>query len=310
MYRFLLPLVVIVCACWTVQVQAADVTAEKSPNGVIVKVDGELFTEYLVKSGNKPILWPIIGPTGKRMTREYPMEMDKVEEAKDHPHQRSMWFTHGDVNGYNFWMQPEQGNKVGTTRHLKFTKVVVAETEWLSSKGKKICEDERTLRFDANAAARWIDFNITVKATDGPVTFGDDKEGSFGLRIAHSMTVDAKKGGEIVNSRGQKNADAWGKQAEWVDYHGPVDGETLGIAIFNHPSSFRYPTYWHVRTYGLFAANPFGLHEFARGKATEGAYTIRPGKNMTLRYRVYFHQGDEKEGNVAEAFSVYEKVAK
>jgi hypothetical protein len=89
-----------------------------------------------------------------------------------------------------------------------------------------------------------------------------------------------------------------------------VQGETAGIAIFNHPSSFRYPTYWHVRTYGLFAANPFGLHEFIRAKATEGAYTIRSGKSMTLRYRVYLHRGDEKVGKVAEAFAAYSKNVK
>jgi hypothetical protein len=149
-----------------------------------------------------------------------------------------------------------------------------------------------------------------VKATKGPVTFGDNKEGAFGMRVAHSMSVDAKQGGKIINSEKQTNEGAWGKPAAWVDYHGPVQGETAGIAIFNHPSSFRYPTYWHVRTYGLFAANPFGLHEFIRAKATEGAYTIRSGKSMTLRYRVYLHRGDEKVGKVAEAFAAYSKNVK
>jgi len=119
--------------------------------------------------------------------------------------------------------------------------------------------------------------------------------------------VDAKQGGKIVNSRKQVNGAAWGKPAPWVDYHGPVDGQTVGIAIFNHPSSFRYPTYWHVRTYGLFAANPFGLTDFSGGKLTGGAHTISSGKSMSLRYRVFLHRGDEEEGNVAKAFSAYSK---
>ncbi len=289
---------------------SAEITAERSPHGVVVKIDGKLFTEYLVQSGNKPILWPIIGPTGQRMTRDYPM-VKRRGEAHDHPHQRSLWFTHGDVNRVNFWMEPFQG-KAGTTEHVKFVKVasgkpavIVTQNNWLGKGGKKVCEDERTLRFDTDGDARWIDFDITIKATDGPVTFGDTKEGTFAVRVAHTLTPDAKKGGKIVNSEKQVDAAAWAQRAPWVDYHGPIDGQTVGIAIFNHPSSFRYPTYWHVRTYGLFAANPFGVTEFTDGKLKDGAYTIASGKTMSLRYRVFLHRGDEQEGKVAEAFAAY-----
>jgi hypothetical protein len=294
---------------------SAEITAERSPKGVVVKIDGKLFTEYLVQSGNKPILWPIIGPTGKPMTRDYPM-VRRRGEAHDHPHQRSLWFTHGDVNGVNFWMEPFQG-KAGGTEHVKFVKVasgkpavIVTQNNWLGKAGKRVCEDERTLRFDTDGDARWIDVDITIKATDGPVTFGDTKEGAFAVRVAQTLSVDAKKGGKIVNSHQQVDAAAWAQRAPWVDYHGPVDGQTVGIAIFNHPSSFRYPTYWHVRTYGLFAANPFGLKDFTDGKLKGGAYTIATGKTMNLRYRVYLHRGDEQKGKVAEAFDAYSQEVK
>ncbi len=113
--------------------------------------------------------------------------------------------------------------------------------------------------------------------------------------------VDAKRGGKIVNSRGQIDAAAWGRPAAWVDYHGPIDGQTVGITIFNHPSSFRYPTYWHVRTYGLFAANPFGLHEFPGSKNANGSLTLARGKSVTFRYRVLLHRGDEKQGKGGRA---------
>lgn len=292
---------------------AAQISAERSPGGVVIKIDGQFFTEYLIKSGCKPILWPIIGPTGKPMTRAYPM-VQGTDEKKDHIHQRSLWFTHGDVNGINFWA--EQGVH-GSIEHREFVKVaggpeavVVTRNDWLAPDGKRVCADERRFAFGVEGQTRRIDFDITVTASDGPVKFGDTKEGTMGLRIAHTMNVGSKLGGRIVNSDGRIDKDAWGKQAPWVDYYGPVDGKTVGIAILNHPSSFRFPTYWHVRDYGLFAANPFGLHDFDKSKQVDGAYTIQPGKSITLRYRILFHEGDEKAGRIAEAYAKYAKDAK
>ena len=292
---------------------SAEITVERSEKGAAVKIDGRLFTEYLTRSGTKPILWPIIGPTGKPMTRDFPMR-DRPGEMKDHPHQRSLWFSHGSVNGIDFWT--ERG-RVGTIKHLEFTKlaggrpaVIDTRNAWLAPDGRRVCEDQRVLHFDTDGDARWIDFDITLKATDGDLVFGDTKEGTFGLRVAESLSVDAKRGGKIVNSRGQTNSAAWGRPAAWVDYHGPIDGKTVGIAILNHPGSLRYPTRWHVRTYGLFAANPLGLHEFPGGKRADGTLTLPRGQSATFRYRVLLHRGDEGEGKVAERFSAYSKENK
>ena len=294
---------------------AAKVSVEKKGENAVVTVDGKPFTEYVAKSGPKPILWPIYGPTGKRMTREYPMKPEGLEtEKKDHIHHRSFWFTHGNVNGVNFWAEtPGHGEvkqKSIEVANEGDTAVIVTENEWLSPEGKKVCEDVRTLTFGADDGQRWIDFDITIKATDGDVTFGDDKEGTFGVRVAGTMKTTSNLGGEIVNSEGQKDVEAWGKPASWVDYHGPVEGEELGIAILNHPSSFRYPTTWHVRTYGLFCANPFGYSFFKSTKEKNGEHTIPSGGTLTLRYRVLFHEGDEKEGKVADAFATYSKLSK
>lgn len=308
MIRRVIAFALAVLAMSAARAPGAKITAQRSEKGVTVKIDGQLFTEYLVSSGNKPILWPILGPTGKPMTRTFPMEKAGAA-TKDHVHHRSLWCTHGAVNGVDFWL--ESPGKVGTIKHREFVKVesgphvrIVARNDWLDPQGKKVCEDERTLTFGADDNARWIDFDIAIQATAGPVVLGDTKEGTFAVRVADSMRVDAKTGGHIVNSRGQTDAAAWAKPAEWVDFHGPVDGQTLGIAILNHPASFRFPTYWHVRTYGLFAANPFGLHDFTNG-AQKGACTIPEGKSLSLRYRVLLHRGDEKEGKVAEAFKAY-----
>lgn len=290
---------------------AAEITAERSEKGVVVKIDGKLFTEYVTDFKGTPICWPVIGPTGKPITRAYPMAKGPGER-EDHQHHRSLWFTHGGVGGTSFW---EVGR--GTIKHREFVEIksgknaaIVTRNDWLSPDGKKVCEDQRNLAFGSDGDARWIDFDIAIKASNGPLKFVDTKEGTMGVRVAGTMKVDAKKGGRIVNSEGQTDAGAWGKRAAWVDYHGPVDGQTVGVAILNHPSSFRFPTYWHVRTYGLFAANPFGLHDFERGKDVDGSHTVSAGAAMTLRYRLLFHRGDEKAGKVAESFAAYAKEEK
>ena len=300
----LLPAVVLVA--YSAAARAAEITAQKSLKGVVVKIDGELFAEYITDFNGTPILWPVIGPTGKPMTRAYPMG-EGVDEREDHPHQRSIWFTHGDVNGLSFWHKE-------TIKHRQFLKiesgpeaVIVTRNDWIDQGGKTQCEDQRTLTFGTDGDTRWIDFSVTLTATDRPVKFGDTKEGTMGVRVAASMKVDAKLGGRIVNSEGQTDKDAWGKRAAWVDYHGPVDGQTVGIAILNHASSFRFPTYWHVRTYGLFAANPFGVHDFEKSNEVDGSHTLAPRSSITLRYRLLLHKGDEKAARIAEAFAAYAK---
>jgi hypothetical protein len=290
-------------------IQAAEFTVEASKDGATVKLDGRLVAEYRTFSGHEPILWPVLGPTGKEMTRGWPMR-DDAGATHDHPHQRSFWFTHGKVNGIDFWSEAERAGKIrqrGDFLELRggSTGRIVAQDDWIGPDGAKVCEDRRTLVFRAAKDERTIDFNVVVTASHGPLVFGDTKEGSFGLRIADSMRVDSKQGGRIVNSEGRTDTAAWGQRAAWVDYQGPVDGQTLGIAILNHPTSYGYPTFWHVRTYGLFAANPFGRKDFEPSAGRDGSLTIEPGRTLELRYRVILHHGDEKSAHLAEAFAAY-----
>lgn len=300
-------------------VMAAELSVQQHAGRVTVNIDGQLFTEYLTKTGPKPILWPVIGPTGKPMTRAYPME-DVASEKHDHPHQRSMWFTHGDVNGIDFWSEPisykagkvPAGKRFGSIVHREFLTIEVRDgkavirtaNDWVDAQGKKQLEDVRQVTCSVEGDTRIIDFDITLKATPAAVTFGDTKEGCFGIRIPTSMDVDSKQGGRIVNSTGLTDKDAWGKPARWVDYHGPVDGQQVGIAVLNHPGSFRYPTPWHVRTYGLFAGNPFGLHDF-NPKVESGAVKLDMGETIVLCYRVILHRGDEKSADIQAAFDRY-----
>ncbi|MBA62589.1 MAG: hypothetical protein CMJ76_09515 [Planctomycetaceae bacterium] len=282
--------------------------------GLEVIKDGKLLTRYLTKSGAKPVLWPLIGPHGNEITRAYPMRDAGEHERNDHVHHRSFWFTHGNVNGVDFWAETEgHGNiihKGFTIAKGGDTAVIETKNDWVDSKGKKVCEDVRRLTFGKSGGAYWIDFDTTVTASEGELLFGDTKEGSFGVRVAGTMKVTSKMGGKIVNQQGDEDLQAWGKASPWVDYVGPVKGNTVGIAIMNHPTSFRYPTYWHVRTYGLFTANPFGLHHFKNSNDVDGSHKMAKGETMKLRYRVYVHKGDTEAAKIAAQFKVYQGVKK
>ncbi len=302
---------------------AADSTGAKQ--GVALQNDGanikviasnSLLTEYLSDQATKPYYYPVIGPTGAKFTREFPMAK-KPGDDTDHNHQRSLWFSHGDVNGFDFWASdplnaPKKnfGSIKETARKTLVAGPVLAlirtTDDWLGPDGKRVCEDERVVTFYDTREARVIDFDVTLKGTESPATFGDTKEGMFGLRVASSMDVKKKKqkaDGTITNAEGITDDAAWGKASPWVDYVGPVDGQTVGIAILNHPDSFRYPTTWHVRDYGLFAANPFGWHDF--GMKKPGAYTLAPGDSIRFRYRVILHKGDTQSAGIASAFEGY-----
>ncbi len=299
-----------VSALSSISAVAAEWTVERGDKGLTVKLDGQLVTEYLIRSGAKPILWPIIGPTGQPVTRAYPM-LEVAGEQHDHVHQRSCWLTHGSVNGIDFWSEDETKGH-GTIVHRGFDQAeggsqvrITTHNDWLAPDGKRQCEDIRRITLSADATRRYLDFDFTLKASDGPVVFGDTKEGSFGVRVASSMRAENNLPGRIVNSEGQTGDAAWGKRAAWVDYSGPVDGRTVGIAILNHPSSFRFPTWWHVRGYGLFAANVFGLHDFA-GEG-DGSYTLPAGESLRLKYRIVLHAGDEAAGDIAGVYRAYAK---
>lgn len=288
--------------------QSTPLTVERSEAGAKVQVGGEPFAEYVTRSGHQPIVWPIHGPDGSLMTRSYPMTAPQPHEKDDHPHHRSLWFNHGVVNGHDFWAEPRKAEQI-LIEHREFESLeslsegvrIVTVNDWLAGE-EKVCEDRRTLAFGAVEDRRWIDFTVEVKATESAVEFGDTKEGSFGIRVPGTMKVEANQGGRFVNSRGQVDGDAWGQPAPWINYTGPVDGKPAGIAVFSHPSNFRPECRWHVREYGLLAANPFGLKDFTKGALSQAALTLAPGASLELRYLVLFHRGDLSDEELQSEF--------
>jgi hypothetical protein len=273
-----------------------------------IEINGKLFTEYRFKEVPRPYFYPVIGPTGDNITRHWPMKEGENEEH-DHRHHRSLWFTHGDVNGYDFWSEQRKFGKIVHDKFLDVTSgrevgIVQSQNKWVTHEGKIVCTDTRTHKFYNRPEGRIMDFDITIHASEGEVIFGDTKEGSMAIRLAPTMRVRGEVGrGHIVNSEGIRDGATWGKRASWCDYYGPVKGEIVGVAIFDHPQNPRHPTWWHVRDYGLFAANPFGVHYFEKKPKGSGDVTIPSGESLT--YRLYFHKGDEKQAKVAEHYRKY-----
>ena len=163
--------------------------------------------------------------------------------------------------------------------------------------------ETRGIVFYSDPRLRTIDYEIEIRAIERLV-FADTKEGTFGIRLATSMTED--KGGRMVNAEGKETEkNVWGQRSPWVDYYGPVDGRTVGVAIFDNPGNPRYPTYWHVRAYGLFAANIFGVRDFTGDKTRDGSMTVERGQTIRFRYRVVIHEGDAKAAGIAELYRQY-----
>ncbi len=299
---------------------AAKVT--RSDDRVRVELGGQLFTEYLFKGAPRPYFYPVLAADGTRLNRDFPMKKDTPGEELDHPHHRSLWFTHGDVNGFDFWAEangPKQGTIINESVKASAsgsTATIESRNRWVNASGAVQCTDETTVRLSAVADGRQIDYEVTLKApADKPVVFGDTKEGSMAMRVAQWMTpphtFQKKKTdtqGTIVNAEGIRDGATWSKKSTWVDYQGPKDGKVYGVAMFDHPKNPRHPTWWHVRDYGLFAANPFGKHDFEKEFKSDpkaGALTIPAGGSVTFRWRIYFHMGDEKTAKIAEHYQAY-----
>jgi hypothetical protein len=274
-----------------------------------IEIEGELFAEYITSHPNKPFFYPIHGPSGRGMTRNWPMKK-APDEAEDHIHHRGLWYSHGNVNGVDFWSESPQAGRIV---HERFTQllsgpqgVIGTRNRWVARDGKTICTDERTYRISHREGLRMLDVEITLHASEGELRLGDTKEGTMALRIAETMRLKGKVGaGRIVNSEGVRDGATWGKRAKWVDYHGPVEGELVGVAIFDHPSNPKHPTWWHVRDYGLFAANPFGVHDFEKQPPGTGDLVVPAGQHVRFRYRFVFHLGDEQQANIARLYQEY-----
>lgn len=325
-------------------VHAEEITVVVGKEAIEFKSGSAVVAKYATASTNaKPFLYPVLAPNGTPVTRGWPMEMGLPGEAtKDHIHQKSVWFTHGDVipegielktkhpnkndKGVDFWSETK--DKDGKPRHGRIAVVKVGEpkktdrgirietqNEWFTPDDVKIMDETRVLTFSETAEGRLFVFEITLKATVCPITFGDTKEGSFGIRTHDALRPSEKDGATVTTGSNEAvvppkkdNLPIWGHPTPWIDYSGKVNGKEVGIAVFEGPSNTPKAS-WHVRAYGLNAANPFGRagSGFPSQKGNTTLLKLDKGGELKLKYAVYAHNGDVKTGKVAEAFEAFKK---
>ena len=294
------------CQCVSESVSLSGFTVFETNGLVQVNWNGKFLSAYHFREVSRPFLYPLLGPDDVHLTRRWPQEPG-LNEEHDHPHHHALWWAHGDVNGDDFW---SESPKAGRTVHQHFTQltggrraVIAARNKWINKEGKVVAEDERRLIFyPPIAELRTMDFEITVFAGKQDLVLGDTKEGTMAIRLAETMRLvrgDKSLGqGKILNAAGDRDQATWGKRAAWCDYSGPVEGGIYGVTMLDHPTNPRYPTWWHVRDYGLFAANPFGVHDFEKKAKGTGDLRIKAGESITFRYRLLLHKGELKPANI------------
>jgi hypothetical protein len=287
---------------------------------VDVYVDGQPFTAYIYPATlKKPVLFPLRSATGTPVTRGFPLE-PRPGERVDHPHHVGLWFTYGDVNGTDFWnnsdaIKPEDRPKMGTIVHKAVSAVrsgaekgeLEADMDWVLGNGAVILQEHARFVFRGGPGWRSVDRITRLQAQGERVSLTDNKEGVLGLRVARALEIPSKKpdmftdasgrattvatmdntgvNGDYLTSEGKKGEAVWGTRGRWCTLSARVGEEPVTIAILDHPANPGYPTYWHARGYGLFAANPLGQKALSNGK-DELNFALEAGKSVTFHHRV------------------------
>jgi hypothetical protein len=324
--------------------KGVQVIADEAHQRVDITIDGKAFTSYIWPTSlKKPVLYPLITDEGITVTRGYPLE-PRPGERVDHPHHAGMWFNYGNVNGFDFWnnsdaIKPEGRSKMGTIYQKKIVSTksgadhgeLVVESIWVTSEGKDLLKDTTRYVFTKRKNARMIDQIVTLQALDKAV-FNDDKEGVLGMRVAHWLESADEKGGIFMDANGRptkvdtvdttgstgvyltsegiKGGAVWSTRGRWCILTGnDPDKHVVTIGMIDNPKNPGYPTYWHARGYGLFAANPLGRSIFDP-KQPAFNYTVQKDQTATFRYRVilFSHSADAEEMNrEADTFAAENK---
>ncbi len=307
-----------------------------------VLVGGKPFTSYIYPaSTRKPVLYPLRSAKGTIVTRGYPLE-PRAGERADHMHHVGFWFTHGDLNGIDFWGYSDEtpAKEIptkGTIQHRAVTRSengdgrgeLAITADWVMPDGSTILTEETRFTFRAAADSRVVDRITRWTARDKKIAFGDTKEGSFGLRVARSLEQPSKEAEIFTDASGQKTTvpkldntgvtglyrssegqtgDAvWGTRGRWLMLTGTVDREPVTLAIVDHPKNPGAPTYWHARGYGLFTANPFGQHAFDSKQPTR-TVVLEPRQSMMFRHRLLILSGTATPQRIDEEFKAFERI--
>lgn len=314
----------------------------KSEKRVDITVDGKPFTSYIYpETLMKPVLYPLRTTQGTLITRGWPMD-PRPGERVDHPHHVGMWFNYGNVNNLDFWNNSEQipadkKDQYGTIKHVKVLKKVTRPTHaelqvaknWNKPDGSTLLKENTQYLFSEAGSARKIRVITTLTALKEDVSFADNKEGVLGIRLARELEhpsdkpdkfTDANgiatnvaqlnnKGvtGKYRSSEGIEGDAVWATRGKWVNLTGKIEAEPVSLVILDHPDNVGYPTYWHARGYGLFAANPLGQKEFSKGEK-ELNFKLKAGDAVTFKYEIMINSGANLKD--AEVNAEFDKFAK
>jgi hypothetical protein len=301
------------------------VVPNEADHRVDITINGQPFTSYIwPPTVKKPVLYPIRSADGLLVTRGFPLD-PRPGERIDHPHHVGLWFNYGNVNGLDFWNNSDavpaaDAPKFGTIHHRRIVDTksgpergeLAIEATWDKPDGKSLLREQTRFVFEAGPGARSIDRITTLTALEEKVSFDDNKEGVFGMRVARGLEqpstqperlTDAQGrpssvplvdnegvAGEYLSSEGKRGDAVWGTRGRWVMLTGTLEGKPITVAILDHPSNPGFPAYWHARGYGLFAANPLGQKALSNGKETLN-FALEPGRSATFRYRVLILNG-------------------
>lgn len=300
-----------------------------------VLIDNQLFTSFCWPDNvYKPILYPLISSGGSEITRGFPLK-PRAGERNDHIHQVGIWFNYGNVNGIDFWGNGYQGRKEpegGVIKHVRFDHLssnngegsFVSVENWVTPSGQKLITEKSEYHFIARGTIRIIDRITNLTAGDTAVLFKDTKEGMLGIRVARQLELPSREPVILLDNQGNPLAEAdtmntgvsgnytssegitgdavWGTRARWMNLTGVIGNEKISVIVCDHHKNPGYPTYWHARGYGLFAANPLGWSDFTKGKEIFG-FTIGAKSSVKFRYRIIINSGTYLTDNEINALA-------
>ena len=325
--------------CTNTDIPSVDLVENDAEKKVDVMIDGKLFTSYIYPDNiKKPVLWPVLSPAGNMLTRSFPM-INKEGDRTDHPHHVGIWLNYGDVNGLDFWnnseaIPVERRDGYGTIYHRSIEKaesgkgnaLLVTTAEWEAPDHSPMLEEETSFEFIASDQMRIIDRTTTLEALIDTVKFTDNKEGMFAIVVARELELPYEKPTELMDSHGvitkvekmdntlvtgnYRSADGvegkevWGTRCRWMKLSGKINGEMVSIVIIDNPSNVGYPTYWHARDYGLFAANTLGQKIFSEGE-NELNFSLKKGESVTFKYRLVVASEDLSDEQINQLADEY-----
>lgn len=321
---------IVACCCFGLsagaQTKKIAFLQSKTEHKVEVLVDGKAFTSLIFPDNlEKPVLYPIVAANGAIVTRGFPLA-PRDGERNDHPHHIGLWLNYESVNGLDFWNNSYNipaANKVryGWIRNVKVETVEPGKSigklsysaNWENQAKNVLLKEKTSFVFSGTEHSRTIDRTTTLTALKDSVFFKDIKDGMLGIRVTKELEMPSDKveeftdaqgnvtkvsasgngaNGSYLTSAGKAGNDAWGTRGNWCVLSAVKDGQPISIAIVDHPKNPGYPTYWHARDYGLFAANPLGQQIFSNGKESLNL-KLAPGQSVTFRYRIIITSGEK-----------------